>query len=379
MKKLSFVPGLIAGLILGVLVGGGAAIAASEVLATPTTSTVLVNGQNVNFTAHNIGGANYFKLRDIGKAVDFGVTWEGSTNTIYIDTTKGYVEETTTDPNQKHIADGCGQIAANPITEKNIDGNELSREDFSASANSAVFDSVYTRGAYNAIRQTIVDRDKIVAGNDSTGNNPYYCYANFVDSSFTLATDGKTRIAMDAVMYYLGTYGDVRYQLGYEPYIKSFNGFFGYNICKPYTHNTFAPANEAVKAFINEISTLTDREKIKHIADYISDKMIYGSNTDGGINVIFTSPAVTKGQCGAYSNAFSFLCSKVNIPCVAVSDDDHAWNTVYIEGKWFIVDVTNYDTGRSNTWLLTTTYPKQDDTPQRTNFVKELLVPGNTK
>jgi hypothetical protein len=56
----------------------------------PTTSKITLNGKNVNFTAYNIDDNNYFKLRDIGQAFDFGVDWDGANNTIIIDTSKGY-------------------------------------------------------------------------------------------------------------------------------------------------------------------------------------------------------------------------------------------------------------------------------------------------
>jgi len=60
--------------------------------AKPTTSKVYVNGQEVSFTAYNIDGSNYFKLRDIAKVIDFGVTWDGTTDTIGIDTSIPYNE-----------------------------------------------------------------------------------------------------------------------------------------------------------------------------------------------------------------------------------------------------------------------------------------------
>lgn len=60
--------------------------------AVPTASKVFVNGRQVDLTAYNIGGYNYFKLRDVAKAMDFGVTWHQATSTIGIDTTSGYSE-----------------------------------------------------------------------------------------------------------------------------------------------------------------------------------------------------------------------------------------------------------------------------------------------
>lgn len=44
-------------------------------------------------TAYNIGGNNYFKLRDMAAVINFGVAWDGDTNTINIDTSTGYTKE----------------------------------------------------------------------------------------------------------------------------------------------------------------------------------------------------------------------------------------------------------------------------------------------
>ena len=60
--------------------------------ATPTSAKVIVNGKEVAFTAYNIGGNNYFKLRDIGEVFDFGIGWDGAAKTITIDTQKSYAE-----------------------------------------------------------------------------------------------------------------------------------------------------------------------------------------------------------------------------------------------------------------------------------------------
>lgn len=63
-----------------------------EKTATPTDSKITLDGKEVSFTAYNIDGNNYFKLRDIGAAFNFGVDWDGENNTIVIDTSKGYTE-----------------------------------------------------------------------------------------------------------------------------------------------------------------------------------------------------------------------------------------------------------------------------------------------
>jgi hypothetical protein len=58
-----------------------------------TTSKITLDGNEVKFTAYNIDGNNYFKLRDIGEAFDFDVTWDGAKNTIVIDTSTGYTPD----------------------------------------------------------------------------------------------------------------------------------------------------------------------------------------------------------------------------------------------------------------------------------------------
>lgn len=62
-------------------------------VATPTASKIYKDGKEISLTAYTINGNNYFKLRDIAKAFDIGVTWDSVTNTVSIDTSIGYVEE----------------------------------------------------------------------------------------------------------------------------------------------------------------------------------------------------------------------------------------------------------------------------------------------
>ena len=61
--------------------------------ATLCTSEIFKDGTLMNLTAYNIGGNNYFKLRDIGQAFNIGVTFDSKTNTITIDTNADYVAE----------------------------------------------------------------------------------------------------------------------------------------------------------------------------------------------------------------------------------------------------------------------------------------------
>lgn len=61
--------------------------------ATINTATIYLDGQPVSLLAYTINQNNYFKLRDVGQAFDFDVTWDGANNTIVIDTNQSYTAD----------------------------------------------------------------------------------------------------------------------------------------------------------------------------------------------------------------------------------------------------------------------------------------------
>ena len=81
---------------LGVLTGlallPAAKAGVATLTATPSAQPIYVDGVRVSMTAYAIGGNNYVKLRDIGQAVDFGVTYDAATNSVYIDSDAPYQE-----------------------------------------------------------------------------------------------------------------------------------------------------------------------------------------------------------------------------------------------------------------------------------------------
>ena len=90
-KYLQFCLGVVAG---GLLFSTTAA-AADYLTARPTTQTFYLSGQSIQFEAYEIHGNNFVKLRDIGQAVDFGVTYDAATNSVHIDPNAHYEQEVT--------------------------------------------------------------------------------------------------------------------------------------------------------------------------------------------------------------------------------------------------------------------------------------------
>ena len=59
--------------------------------ATVSGDSVIINGKKAELTVYKINGSNYFKLRDLGKALNFYVGWSAERG-IYIETSKPYSE-----------------------------------------------------------------------------------------------------------------------------------------------------------------------------------------------------------------------------------------------------------------------------------------------
>ena len=68
--------------------------AVSGASAKVTDQKITVDGVQVNMTAYQISGNNYVKLRDIGKQINFGVSYDAATESVRIDTDAPYTEET---------------------------------------------------------------------------------------------------------------------------------------------------------------------------------------------------------------------------------------------------------------------------------------------
>lgn len=81
------------GVFAGLALAGPAAQAAEALTARPSSQTFYVDGKQVRFEAYNIHGNNFVQLRDIGRAVDFGVSYDSADNSVHIDPDAHYQEE----------------------------------------------------------------------------------------------------------------------------------------------------------------------------------------------------------------------------------------------------------------------------------------------
>ena len=112
------------------------ATAVDGVIAVPTRDkgqAVYVNDARVYPTGYNIADNNYFKLRDIGTLVGFGVEWNGETQTVEISTAR-------TTPSTEGISDTAASGAVAKISDQRItvDGVQVNMTAYQIDGNNYV-------------------------------------------------------------------------------------------------------------------------------------------------------------------------------------------------------------------------------------------------
>lgn len=119
-------------------------------------------------------------------------------------------------------------------------------------------------------------------------------------------------------------------------------------------------ADAVVKATI--VAGMTDAQKATALYDYVSANVAYDYaalndflEKDTGANFYVKQTAHSalvdgKAICQGFAKAYKLLCDKAGVPCVTVFGTTkragggtvgHAWNRVYLDGKWQTVDTTN--------------------------------------
>ena len=93
MNRLKNTGLVLCGLALGLSLSAPAAQAVESLKATLSTNRILVDGQETHMTAYVIGGSNYVRLRDIGKAVGFEVYWDSENGCVQVESGKPYTGE----------------------------------------------------------------------------------------------------------------------------------------------------------------------------------------------------------------------------------------------------------------------------------------------
>lgn len=187
-------------------------------------------------------------------------------------------------------------------------------------------------------------------------------------------------------------------------YVSPFNSFKNisvstdnYNkikisINKSYSEEEINSVNYFINRFISEnvTNSMDDKEKIKLFHDYIinntkydskyqinSDRDLYPYSPYSAYGVLFEG----YGICGGYSDTMSIYLDKLGIKNYRIASDEHIWNYVYLNNKWYHLDLT-WDDPVTNTgedvliydfFLINTKQLEKKKTSQH-NYNKDLYL-----
>lgn len=123
----------------------------------------------------------------------------------------------------------------------------------------------------------------------------------------------------------------------------------GITINRAYTKDEINEINNKVDKILSENvnNNMPPKEKIRVIHDYIIDhteydKLKYENKNDDTYksNTAYGVLIEGYGTCNGYADAMEIFLDKMNIINYKISNEEHIWNLVYLDGKWYHLDLT---------------------------------------
>lgn len=102
-----------------------------------STSLADTVGRQADPIIYNIGGHTYFKLRDLGRLLDFGVTYDAATNAVHIEPADSYVPE----PGESSVIQNTATAPANAVSTRQtiyLSGKRISPTMYSINNNNYI-------------------------------------------------------------------------------------------------------------------------------------------------------------------------------------------------------------------------------------------------
>jgi len=120
------------------------------------------------------------------------------------------------------------------------------------------------------------------------------------------------------------------------------------HIEKTYSKSDIEKINAKVKKIKSSLynKSLSPIDQIKVYHDYIVNNSKYDSNRSDDNIVKYKSdiaygPLIEgKGLCGGYTDAMALFLEDMDIQNIKVASENHVWNAVFLNNKWYHLDLT---------------------------------------
>lgn len=254
--------------------------------------------------------------------------------------------------------------------------------------NSVIINNVYaSNNNYNFVQIT----DDFTPKNKKDIINIYYTVLNSGMDDFTFYCPSDYKDCIKDVDYISNNQSLLSNINNFVPVYNSFEsmetefdslGKITIHIKHNYTKQQIEELEEKINSiyYENITSDMNEERKIKVIHDYIinhvkydierSDKKVTTYHSDTAYGALIENYAI----CGGYADSMKLFLDRLQIPNYKISGENHIWNLVKLNDKWYHLDLTWDDpitsTGEDKLiydyFLITTAELKKMETDQHT-------------
>lgn len=348
-----------------------------------STMEIYIDDVKAEVEAYMIDNNNYFKVRDLAKAVGFACVYNPKTNSIVLSANYKYQDGDGWPIGSTHTARtvsyqptwyydaSSGTLMDTPDANKALSlRNPTARMNY---WEELVGEDVKRwlqmddkpAAEFNARVQVLADMNKIVPYDTETievtlngvpnklNINPHYIYPvspYAIDSTYYEETSSiKYKQEMNAAQENATNYCAIIVP-------KSTNN--NYRMLKEDNyHETLLGIQQDTAHILAKLNDFnSDREKIRYLGEQVCTRMDYmekgetlpegmGSLNDGSFWAGWPTDDVAAGICETYVRAFERICVAAGYDYVRLANATHTWDIVYIpdEAKWVVVDCTFAD------------------------------------
>ena len=180
--------------------------------------------------------------------------------------------------------------------------------------------------------------------NNGWNNFTFYCpfeYENCVNDTLSIANKSDY---IELLNFYVSPFNNYT---TYNTTVAS-NGEIYFKIIKIYTDEEIEFLNKYIDNVLEELQINTEKptkEDLKKIHDYIIKNVTYDDeyNKEDPIsdsNNAYGAVKERKAICSGYTDLYALFLDRLNIKNIKLPSEEHIWNYVYFEDKWYHIDLT---------------------------------------
>lgn len=299
-------------------------------------------------------GIVYVPLREVFEAFGAKVIWNGSTKSISVvsDYAKNSANIDFKDEKVLALKDvDLGKKYSKII----YDGQEVDADYLKLLLNSNEHKVIEQKGTlYVFSYQYLMDVNYIYGAHIGRKNN-----LNDRETAYKLwsITEEEYNYAKDLVFF--DSYTSFA---TYKPMDMDMSGY-AYSLMSLGNKKEFEAADKIINEIVSRVKAKTNdpRKMVELVNDELCDLINVHSVESGetfSMPSLYTAVVEKDGICDGYSIAFKYIMDKLGIPCIRLGGMirgtiiAHAWNEVYVDGEWKIIDVFSNDNIRRDRYLL---------------------------